>query len=133
MRSVEHKPVQFAWRGGASGTANIPGKKGGVVGKHILIEVFYLTAYASRGLSAQAYDALRQALDVPPLHARLLRTVHRVACRHPALSKAQGRLARRAGRPNGRNPGAIAKRPWNFAQQRPPGVQHVLASGGRCP
>jgi hypothetical protein len=64
------------------------------VAKHSLIEKLHLTVCAPRGLSAQAYDAMRQALDDPPLHARLRRIFHRVACRHPALSKAQGRLAR---------------------------------------
>ena len=62
--------------------------------RHILIEVFNLTVCAPRGLSAQAYDALRQTLDDPPFHARLRRIFHRVVCRHPALSKAQVRLAR---------------------------------------
>ena len=62
--------------------------------KPSLIEAFHLTVYAPRGLSAQAYDALRQALDDLPFHARLRRAVRRFACRHPALSKAQGRLAR---------------------------------------
>ena len=64
------------------------------MGKHIQIEEVRLTAYVPRGLSAQAYDALRQALDDPSLHARLRRIFHRVARQHPALSKAQVRLAR---------------------------------------
>jgi hypothetical protein len=62
-------------------------QKGGVVARHILIEVFNLTVCAPRGLSAQAYDALRQTLDDPPFHARLRRTFHRVVCRYPALAK----------------------------------------------
>ena len=62
--------------------------------KHILIEEFHLTAYAPRGLPAQEYDAMRQALDDPRFHARLHRAVRRVACRHPALSKAKVRLSR---------------------------------------
>jgi hypothetical protein len=59
-----------------------------------LIEALHLTACAPRGLSAQAYDALRQALDDPPLNARLRRIFHRVVCWHPAHSKAQVRLSR---------------------------------------
>jgi hypothetical protein len=31
----------------------------------LLLEAFHLTVYAPRGLSAQAYDALQQALDDP--------------------------------------------------------------------
>jgi hypothetical protein len=59
-----------------------------------LIEEHHLTVCAPRGLSAQEYDALRQALDDPPFHARLRRTFRRVVCRHPALGMAQVRLAR---------------------------------------
>jgi hypothetical protein len=64
------------------------------VAKHIRIEEFHLTVCAPRGLSAQAYDVMRQALDDLPFHARLRRAVRRFACRHPALSKAKVRLAR---------------------------------------
>jgi hypothetical protein len=32
----------------------------------LLLKAFHLTVYAPRGLSAQEYDALRQALDDPP-------------------------------------------------------------------
>jgi hypothetical protein len=59
-----------------------------------LIEEFHLTFYAPRGLSAQAYDAMRQALDDSLFLARLRRIFHRVVCRHPALSKAQVRRSR---------------------------------------
>ena len=62
--------------------------------KHIRIEEFHLTVCAPRGLSAQAYDVMRQALDNPPFHARLRGIFCRVAGRHPALSKAQARLSR---------------------------------------
>jgi hypothetical protein len=68
--------------------------KGGAVAKHILIEEFRLAVYAPRGLPAQDYEAMRQALDDPLFHARLRRAVRRVAHRHPALSKAQVRLSR---------------------------------------
>jgi hypothetical protein len=64
------------------------------VAKHSLIEELHLTACAPRGLSVQADDALRQALDDSLFHARLRRAARRVACRHPALSKAKVRLAR---------------------------------------
>jgi len=64
------------------------------VARHIRIEEFHLAAYAPRGLSAQAYDAMRQTTDDPPFHARLRRTFRRVLRRHPARSKAQVRLAR---------------------------------------
>jgi hypothetical protein len=50
LRSVEHKPVQVAWRGGVNGTASIPGKKGGGVAKDILIEEFRLTVLTPRDL-----------------------------------------------------------------------------------
>jgi hypothetical protein len=68
--------------------------KGRAVARHILIEEFHLTVYAPRGLPAQEYDAMRQTLDDSLCHARLRRTFHRVVRRHPALSKAQVRLAR---------------------------------------
>jgi hypothetical protein len=58
------------------------------------MDAFCLTVYAPRGLSAQAYDVMRQALDNPPFHARLRGIFCRVAGRHPALSKAQARLSR---------------------------------------
>jgi hypothetical protein len=86
--------VQNAWRGGANETASIPGKKGRAVAKHIQIEEFHLTVYAPRGLPAQDHDALRQPLDDSLFLARFRRTFRRVVCRHPALSKAQGRPAR---------------------------------------
>jgi hypothetical protein len=94
LRRVRRQPVQIVWRGGANETASIPRKIGEAVGKHIQIEEFHLTVCAPCGLSAQAYDALRQVLDDPPLHARLRRTFRRVVCRPPALSKAQVRLSR---------------------------------------
>jgi hypothetical protein len=93
LHSVERQPEQSAWRDGVNGTASIPGKKEGAVAKRILGEEFPLTVYAPSGHSAQAYDALRQALDDPPLHARLRRTFRHVVRRHPALSKAKVRLA----------------------------------------
>jgi hypothetical protein len=58
------------------------------------MEALHLTVYAPRGFPAQEGDAVRQVLDDPRFHARLRRTFRRVACRHPALSKAQVRLAR---------------------------------------
>jgi hypothetical protein len=62
---MRRQPVQLAWRGGANGTGRIPGKKGGAVAKHILIEAFHLTVYTPRGLSAQEGDAMRQVLEGP--------------------------------------------------------------------
>ena len=69
-------------------------QKGGAVAKCILMEAFHLTVYAPRGLPAQEFDAMRQALDDPLFHARLRRIFRRVACRHPTLSKAKVRLSR---------------------------------------
>jgi len=72
--------------------------------KWVLMEAFLLTVYAPRGLSAQAYDALRQALDDPLSHDQRRRAVRRVAYRHPALSKAEVRLSRRRGCPRSPRP-----------------------------
>jgi hypothetical protein len=60
------------------------------VARRIVMEEFHLTVYAPRGLPAPAYDALRQALDDPPVHAARRRAVRR----HPAPSQAEGRRMR---------------------------------------
>ncbi len=60
----------------------------------IVLEEFHLTVYAPRGLPDGEYDAMRQALDDPPLHARLRRAARHVLRRHPALKKVKARLSR---------------------------------------
>jgi hypothetical protein len=64
------------------------------VPKRIVMEQFHLTVHAPRGLTEQAYDAMRQALDGPRFQARLRRAARAVVRQQPALSKAKVTLTR---------------------------------------
>jgi hypothetical protein len=64
------------------------------VARRIRREEFHLTVNAPRGLPAQEYDTMRQALDDLLFLAWLHPAVRGVIRRHPALRKAKMRWSR---------------------------------------
>jgi hypothetical protein len=62
--------------------------------KGILIDEFHLSMVAPRGLTEEACEAIRAALDQPGFQQRLRRAAQAVARKHPALARVRVKLSR---------------------------------------